>query len=140
MRNDFYGAFDQERIEGEKPLREGEHRSPFQIDRDRIIHTSAFRRLQNKTQVFFSGEYDFYRTRLTHSIEVAQIGRSLCDRLNRTSPLLGPESFLDADLVEGGDHGFSSFTDHIDDVLRFAGMLAPPDPMARARRPRTRAG
>ena len=100
MRNDFYGDFDQERIEGEKPLREGEHRSPFQIDRDRIIHTSAFRRLQNKTQVFFSGEYDFYRTRLTHSIEVAQIGRSLCDRLNRTSPLLGPESFLDADLVE----------------------------------------
>lgn len=100
MRNDFYGAFDQERIEGEKPLREGEHRSPFQIDRDRIIHTSAFRRLQNKTQVFFSGEYDFYRTRLTHSIEVAQIGRSLCDRLNRTSPLLGPEFYLDADLVE----------------------------------------
>jgi uncharacterized protein len=43
-------------------------------------------------------------------------------------------------IVEGGDHGFSSFTDHIDDVLRFAGMLAPPDPMARARRPRTRAG
>ena len=37
MRNDYYGAFDQERIEGEKPLREGEHRSPFQIDRDRII-------------------------------------------------------------------------------------------------------
>ena len=100
MRNDFYGAFDCERIEGHKPLREGEHRSPFQIDRDRIIHTSAFRRLQNKTQVFFSGEYDFYRTRLTHSIEVAQIGRSLCDRLNRTSPLLGPDYFLDADLVE----------------------------------------
>ncbi len=43
-------------------------------------------------------------------------------------------------VVEGGDHGFSSFTDHIDDVLRFAGMLAPPDPMARARRPRSRAG
>ncbi|MBL9160120.1 MAG: dNTP triphosphohydrolase [Verrucomicrobiales bacterium] len=100
MRNQFYGAFDCERIEGDKPLRKGEHRSPFQIDRDRIIHTSAFRRLQNKTQVFFSGEYDFYRTRLTHSIEVAQIGRSLCDRLNRTSPLLGPEFFLDADLVE----------------------------------------
>jgi len=100
IRNDFYGAFDQERIKGEKPLREGEHRSPFQIDRDRIIHTSAFRRLQNKTQVFFSGEYDFYRTRLTHSIEVAQIGRSLCDRLNRTSPLLGKEFYLDADLVE----------------------------------------
>jgi predicted esterase YcpF (UPF0227 family) len=43
-------------------------------------------------------------------------------------------------IVEGGDHGFSSFTDHIDDVLRFAGMLEAPDPMARARRPRSRAG
>ncbi|HRQ89118.1 MAG TPA: dNTP triphosphohydrolase [Bacteroidia bacterium] len=100
MENQFYGAFDRERLGGAVPLREGEHRSAFQIDRDRIIHTSAFRRLQNKTQVFFSGEYDFYRTRLTHSIEVAQIGRSLCDRLNRTSPLLRPDHALDADLVE----------------------------------------
>lgn len=100
MQNDFYGDFDRERIEGEAAPREGEHRSAFQIDRDRIIHTSAFRRLQNKTQVFFSGEYDFYRTRLTHSIEVAQIGRSLCDRLNRTSPLLGPGHSIDPDLVE----------------------------------------
>ncbi len=100
MQNDFYGDFDRERIEGEGAPREGEHRTAFQIDRDRIIHTSAFRRLQNKTQVFFSGEYDFYRTRLTHSIEVAQIGRSLCDRLNRTSPLLGPGHSIDPDLVE----------------------------------------
>lgn len=100
MRNDFYNDFDRERIGAEKPPREGEHRSAFQIDRDRIIHTGAFRRLQNKTQVFFSGEYDFYRTRLTHSIEVAQIGRSLCDRLNRTSPLLGPDCRIDPDLVE----------------------------------------
>jgi len=50
--------------------------------------------------VFFSGEYDFYRTRLTHSIEVAQIGRSICNRLNRTSPHLGPGFQLDPDLVE----------------------------------------
>jgi len=100
MTNDFYNDFDRERIGAEKPPREGEHRSPFQVDRDRIIHTSAFRRLQNKTQVFFSGEYDFYRTRLTHSIEVAQIGRSLCDRLNRTSPVLGPAFRIDPDLVE----------------------------------------
>lgn len=100
MKNEFYREFDEERLERPKPPREGEHRGAFQIDRDRIIHTSAFRRLQNKTQVFFSGEYDFYRTRLTHSIEVAQIGRSLCDRLNRTSPLLRPDYRIDPDLVE----------------------------------------
>ncbi len=100
MRNDFYTEFDRERTGSEKAPRPGEHRSAFQVDRDRIIHTSAFRRLQSKTQVFFSGEYDFYRTRLTHSIEVAQIGRSLCDRLNRTSPLLGPDYRIDPDLVE----------------------------------------
>lgn len=100
MKNKFYDEFDLERAGNERHEREGEHRGAFQIDRDRIIHTAAFRRLQNKTQVFFSGEYDFYRTRLTHSIEVAQIGRSLCDRLNRTSPLLGPDYFIDSDLVE----------------------------------------
>lgn len=99
MDNRFYSEFDIARLKPES-RRAGEHRTDFQIDRDRIIHTAAFRRLQNKTQVFFSGEYDFYRTRLTHSIEVAQIGRSLCDRLNRTSPLLGPDHHLDPDLVE----------------------------------------
>jgi dGTPase len=98
--NEFYREFDEERLERPEPPRHGEHRGAFQIDRDRIIHTSSFRRLQNKTQVFFSGEYDFYRTRLTHSIEVAQIGRSLCDRLNRTSPLLRPDYRIDPDLVE----------------------------------------
>lgn len=100
MKNEFYDTFDFQRIDGEKPERAGEYRTPFQVDRDRIIHTSAFRRLQNKTQVFFSGEYDFYRTRLTHSIEVAQIGRSICNRLNQTSALLKPDFRIDPDLVE----------------------------------------
>ncbi|MDF1823427.1 MAG: dNTP triphosphohydrolase [Verrucomicrobiales bacterium] len=100
MENQFYQSFDQERLVSDERIHEGEYRTAFQIDRDRIIHTSAFRRLQNKTQVFFSGEYDFYRTRLTHSIEVAQIGRSICNRLNQTSDLLDPEYFVDADLVE----------------------------------------
>jgi dGTPase len=52
-------------------------RNPFQRDRDRIIHTQAFRRLQGKTQVFVAGEGDHYRTRLTHTMEVAQISRDI---------------------------------------------------------------
>ena len=97
MENSFYSAFDQTSI----PERSADqYRNCFEVDRDRIIHTSAFRRLQAKTQVFQSGEYDFYRTRLTHSIEVAQIGRSICSYLKKTSDHLGEDFYVDPNLVE----------------------------------------
>ena len=62
-------------------------RSPFQRDRDRIIHSSAFRRLKHKTQVFVEHEGDYYRTRLTHTIEVAQVARTIAGVLGLNTDL-----------------------------------------------------
>ncbi len=63
------------------------YRTPFQRDRDRIIHSASFRRLKHKTQVFVNTEGDHYRTRITHSIEVAQIARSISRHLNLNEDL-----------------------------------------------------
>ncbi len=98
--NQFYSAFDTELYTGHPPT--DSYRSAFEVERDRVIYTAAFRRLQAKTQVFLSGEYDFYRTRLTHSIEVAQIGRSICQFLKRKGDPLRDDFFIDPDLVEAG--------------------------------------
>ena len=90
-------------------------RSDFQRDRDRIVHTTAFRRLKHKTQVFIAADGDHYRTRLTHTIEVAQIARALARALR-----------LDEDLAEGvalvHDFGHTPFghtgEDALDEVLK----------------------
>lgn len=66
---------------------EDETRSPFQRDRDRILHATAFRRLQGKTQVFVAGEGDHLRTRLTHTLEVAQIARDVARALSLNEDL-----------------------------------------------------
>ncbi|PJA31802.1 MAG: deoxyguanosinetriphosphate triphosphohydrolase [Zetaproteobacteria bacterium CG_4_9_14_3_um_filter_53_7] len=94
---------------------ESPHRNPFQRDRDRIIHSTAFRRLEYKTQVFVNHEGDHYRTRLTHSIEVAQIARSICRSMH-----------LHEDLAEAvalaHDLGHTPFghsgQDALDDVMK----------------------
>ncbi len=101
------------RLVAEPPSR---HRSPFQRDRDRIIHSSAFRRLKHKTQVFVEHEGDYYRTRLTHSIEVAQVARTLAKALG-----------LDEELTEAvalaHDLGHTPFGHTGEDAL--ADVMAP---------------
>jgi len=69
------------------PEDEHPYRTAYQRDRDRIIHTTAFRRLEYKTQVFVNTEGDYYRTRLTHTLEVAQIGRTLARALGANEDL-----------------------------------------------------
>jgi dGTPase len=70
------------------PEAEPEDRTCYQRDRDRILHTTAFRRLEHKTQVFITYEGDYYRTRLTHTLEVSQIGRSLARTLGANEDLV----------------------------------------------------
>ena len=87
MAGDFYSAFDRECLVDDFNGKRGEdYRSVFHQDRDRIMFSPAFRRLQTKTQVFQAGEYDFYRTRLTHSLEVSRIAESIAIWLRQANP------------------------------------------------------
>lgn len=92
------------------PETESNTRSAFQRDRDRIIHSTAFRRLEYKTQVFVNHEGDHYRTRLTHSLEVSQLARSIC----RT---LGMNEDLAETLALAHDLGHSPFGHAGEDAL-----------------------
>jgi dGTPase len=85
-----YGVKSADTLGTEYPDDPPRYRTYFQRDRDRILHTTAFRRLEYKTQVFVNFEGDYYRTRLTHTLEVAQIGRTLARALG-----------VNEDLVEG---------------------------------------
>src|ERR1700733_4848039 len=78
------------------------YRSPFRRDYARIVHTPAFRRLQRKTQLFPGDESDFFRNRMTHSLEVAQIAKSIAIRLNYLiREKYGEDAgSIDTDLVE----------------------------------------
>src|SRR4051795_4548130 len=78
------------------PEEDSEHRTPFQRDRDRIVHSKAFRRLKHKTQVFIAPEGDHYRTRLTHTLETCGIARNVARALGLNADLtaaigLGPD-------------------------------------------------
>jgi dGTPase len=93
------------------------NRWPYEVDKGRIIHSGAFRRLQGKTQVLGVGERDFYRTRLTHSLEVAQLGRGMCVELEG-------DFHPDPDLVEAiclaHDIGHPAFGHFGEEVLHRA--------------------
>lgn len=86
----------------QSPEEEHDYRTAFQRDRDRILHTKAFRRLKRKTQVFLAAEDDHYRTRLTHTLEVSQIARSV-------SRALGLNEDLTEAIALGHDLGHTPF-------------------------------
>ncbi|MFC4699286.1 anti-phage deoxyguanosine triphosphatase [Glaciecola siphonariae] len=90
----------EQRKQARSAQRDGDHRSPYQRDKARIMHCAAFRRLQAKTQVVGVGISDFYRTRLTHSLEAAQIGTGITAQLSQKYPEAANALRLDEHLIE----------------------------------------
>ena len=110
MSDDFYNAFDREYLRNESnPERRQDYRSIFQQDLDRILFTGAFRRLQAKTQVFQAGEYDFYRTRLTHSLDVASVAESIAVWFRSRDPEIRVDSHLLKAICLAHDIGHPPF-------------------------------
>jgi dGTPase len=116
-----------ERRLAEQSQRPNDHRSPWQRDRARILHSAAFRRLQAKTQIMGIGQNDFYRTRLTHSLEAAQIGTALVAQLSyqQEDPLLrallAQDSLMEA-LCLAHDLGHPPYA-IVNDKRMFATMI-----------------
>ena len=127
----------------DEPEPDSDHRTPFQRDRDRIVHSKAFRRLKHKTQVFISPEGDHYRTRLTHTLEACGIARSVARALGLNEDLteaiglghdLGHPPFghtgeevLDACVRERGGSGFrhNEHSLRVVDVIERLNLTAP---------------
>lgn len=101
VQNKLYKKGDWERVAPEVGRNAEKYRTPSRRDYARLIHSPSFRRLQGKTQLYPSHESDFFRNRLTHSLEVAQIAKSIAIRLNNTEAFLRPVTMkIDLDLVE----------------------------------------
>lgn len=103
MRRKLYKAGDEQRVILAVPrvdVPAEDYRTPWRRDYARLIHSAAFRRLQGKTQLFPNHESDFFRNRLTHSLEVAQIAKSIAIRLNATEPAFAGENNISTDIVE----------------------------------------